>query len=274
MTRAEAARAAAARLAQAGIDDPERDTRRLLRWATGLTAAALSAAMAEAMRGEEPARFEQAVARRAAREPLSHITGEREFWGRSFAIGPEALDPRPDTETLVAWALEGPAPARIVDLGVGSGCILLTLLAEWPQATGLGVDASKAALALARRNADRVGVADRAALRRGDWLCGVDGPVDLVAANPPYLDAAEMTALQPELRFEPALALDGGVDGLAPYRAILRDLPRVLAPDGAAYFEIAAARAEQTAALIAEAGLRPTLRHDLAGRPRVLRATF
>lgn len=275
MSRAEAARAAVPRLAAAGVENPAREARLLLRWASGLGAAELSAALGAEMGAEEAARFSRGLARRAGREPLSHILGWREFWGRRFEIGPEALDPRPDTEALIGWALEGAAPRRIIDLGVGSGCILLTLLSEWPAARGLGVDASEAALALAGRNARMLGLSDRTRLERGDWLSGEVETAELIVANPPYLDAADMAALQPELLHEPALALDGGADGLDAYRAILCDLPRALAPGGAALFEIGATQADAVTALLREVGARNvTSRRDLAGKPRVLRATF
>jgi release factor glutamine methyltransferase len=181
------------------------------------------------------------------------------------------LDPRPETEVLVGWALER-GFRRALDLGVGSGCILLTLLAERPEATGEGVDASPAALAVARENAARLGVADRATLRRGDWLEGA-APADLVLANPPYLDAADMRRLSPETAREPRIALDGGADGLDAYRRIAARLPDVLRAEGEALFEVGAGQADAVANLLREAGFgRVDRRSDLDGRERVVRA--
>ena len=269
--RAEALRAAVSRLASAGVEDPVGDARRLLRAAAGLAAAALSARIGDAMPADEAARFEAALARRAAREPVAHILGLREFWGRSFRVTSDVLDPRPETETLIAAALEGGAAARILDLGVGSGCILLTLLAEWPAAGGTGVDASEAALAVARENAAALGVAARATLRPGDWLEDVSGPFDLIVSNPPYLASSEMADVAPELRREPAAALDGGPDGLAAYRRIAAGAARALAPGGRLLLEIGPSQAEPVSALLREAGLGPVqLRRDLDERPRVL----
>jgi release factor glutamine methyltransferase len=269
-SRAEALRAAAARLAAAGVEDAPRDARLLLRWAAGLEAATLATRLGEPMAGHEAARFAEAVARRAARVPLSHVTGRRAFWRYDFAVTPDVLDPRPETELLVAAALERPF-VRVLDLGVGSGCVLLSLLAERTDATGLGVDASAAALAVAAKNAAALGVADRADLRLGDWLDGVTGPFDLVAANPPYLATAELACLAPEVLAEPHAALDGGTDGLAPYRRIAADLDAVLAPGGRALLEIGPTQAESAADPFRAAGFgRIALRRDMDGRPRLL----
>jgi release factor glutamine methyltransferase len=272
VTRAEALTAAARRLAAAGGSDPARDARLLLRWASGLDAAALSAALDAPCAGAEAERFEAAITRRAARSPLSHVIGFREFWGRRFTVTPDVLDPRPETETLIAWALEGGPAARILDLGVGSGCILLTLLAEWPEATGVGVDASAAALAVAAANAEALGVVSRVRLTPSDWFSGVEGEFNLVVSNPPYLDAADMDALGPEERAEPALALHGGPDGLAPYRAIAAGLDVALAPGGAAFVEIGAGQEAAVAAIFrAEGFAGVAMRADFDRRVRALR---
>lgn len=271
MTRADGLRAAVARLGEAGVPDPARDARLLLRWASGLDATALSVALDVPATPAEADRFADAIARRAARVPLSHITGARAFWQHSFAVGPDTLDPRPETELLVAWALEVPAPDLIVDLGTGTGCILLSLLAAWPVARGIGIDASPAALAVAERNAAALGLGHRAAFRLGDWLDGVTEKPALVVANPPYLASGELAGLDPELRHEPALALDGGPDGLGAYRRIAAGLAGVLAAGGAAFVEIGPTQAGPVAAIFADAGFgRHALRHDLDGRPRTL----
>lgn len=223
--------AATRRLAAAGVDDPARDARLLMRWASGLDGAALSAALRETPPPEVAARFEAAVAARAARRPLSHVTGRRIFWGREFEVTPDTLDPRPETETLIAAALDGTAPGRVLDLGLGTGCILLTLLAEWPFARGVGVEVSAPALEVARRNAARLGVADRADLRAGDWYAGLDGRFDLIVSNPPYIPAAEMAGLSPEVReHEPG----GGADaGRGRARRLSRPRRGALRPAGA-----------------------------------------
>jgi release factor glutamine methyltransferase len=254
-TIAEALRDGARALAAGGIADAGREARLLMRWAAGLDANALTIRAGETLSPEARARFAEGVRRRAARAPLSHVTGARVFWGRSFAVTPDVLDPRPETEILVAWALERGPARRVLDLGVGSGCILLTLLAEWPEARGVGVDASEAALAVAARNAAALGVETRAEFARGDWLSGVSGRFDLIVANPPYLASAEMAALAPEVLAEPRAALDGGADGLDAYRAIAADLRRALAPDGAAIFEIGPTQADAVQALMAAEGL-------------------
>jgi release factor glutamine methyltransferase len=273
VTRAEALRAGAARLAAAGIDGAAREARLLMRWAANLDAAALATALDAPMGAAEAARWAEGLAARAGRAPLSHVTGRRRFWGRDFAVTPDVLDPRPETETLVAWALEGPPAARVLDLGVGSGCILLTLLAEWPDARGLGVDASQAALAVAARNAVALGVSDRSTLRGGDWLDGVDARFDLVVANPPYLSDADMERLAPEARAEPAQALHGGPDGLDGYRRIAAGLAAALKPGGVALFEVGAGQADAVSAILRAGGAATVeTRADLDGRARVLRA--
>lgn len=274
VSRADAARAAAEALDAAGVEGAARDARLLVRWACGLSAAGLAAAPEAALDAGQAARLAAGVARRAGRAPLSHVTGRREFWGREFEVTPDVLDPRPETETLIALALERGPAARVLDLGVGSGAILLTLLAEWPEARGVGVDASPAALAVARRNAERLGVAARAEMLEGDWLAGATGRFDLVVSNPPYLTSAEAAAASPELAHEPRLALDGGPDGLAPYRRIAAEAPAALAPGGAVVVEFGVGQGEAAAALFRAAGFRATrLAPDFDGRPRALLAT-
>jgi release factor glutamine methyltransferase len=216
------------------------------------------------------------VERRLAGEPVSRIVGIREFYGRPFHIDASTLDPRPDTETLIEAALslvDREKPVKLLDLGTGSGCILVTLLAELPRATGIGVDRSLAALSIARANAEALGVAGRARFVAGDWLGSVEDTFDLVVVNPPYLSAAEMAELSPEVgAHDPEEALDGGPDGLSAYRSIAPCLGAVLRPRGIALFEIGHTQAEAVSRLLAEAGLRleggPW--RDLAGRPRVV----
>ncbi|MGG7566403.1 peptide chain release factor N(5)-glutamine methyltransferase [Rhodovulum sp. DZ06] len=269
-TRADLLRAAAARLDAAGVPGAAGDARALLRWASGLSAAGFSVGLSDPAAPEEAARFEAAVSAREARRPVSQIIGKREFWGRDFIVTEDVLDPRPETETLIDAALQGPAPKRILDLGLGSGCILLTLLAEWPGAMGVGVDASAAALDIARRNAAALGLEARADLRLGDWATGIDGPFDLVVSNPPYIAEDEMPGLSPEVRdWEPRMALTPGGDGLSPYRILGAEAPRLLAPGGRVLLECGAGQAEAVAGMLAEAGLGGVRVHrDMDGRGR------
>ncbi|MGM0585055.1 MAG: peptide chain release factor N(5)-glutamine methyltransferase [Pseudomonadota bacterium] len=259
-------------LAEAGVPGAERDARLLLRWASGLEAAAFSARLAEAPGAGEAARFAAALAGRAARRPLSQIMGGREFWGRRFEVSGAVLDPRPETETLIAAALEGPAPRRVLDLGLGSGCILLTLLAEWPETSGLGVERSPEALAVARRNAEALGVAKRAELAEGDWWKAVRGRFELVVSNPPYIPEREVEGLDPEVRdWEPFGALSGGADGLAAYRAIAGGLDGALAEGGRAILEIGTGQEDAVAEIFRGRGFDMTrAHHDLDARARAL----
>ncbi len=264
-----------ARLAAAGVAGAERDARRLLAWAAGLPPARLQGALASPAAPPETRRFLSAIAARAGRRPVSQILGERLFWGRRFAVSPEALDPRPETETLVAAALERPF-ARVLDLGTGTGCLLLTLLAERAEAQGLGTDISGPALALAAKNARALGLAARAAFLRTDWTAGIpaSAAADLVVSNPPYLAEREIAGLAPELAaHEPRAALTPGGDGLAAYAAIAAGLGRILLPGGRAILEVGPGQAEPVGALLAGAGLRPAAPlPDLDGRARAVLA--
>jgi release factor glutamine methyltransferase len=260
------------RLARAGVPEPARDARLALRWAAGLDGAALAAALDSPAEWEEAARFDAAIARRAAREPMSHITGTRAFWGRDFGVGPEVLDPRPETEVLVAEALHRGPVGRVLDLGTGSGCILLTLLAEWPGASGLGTDISPQALARARRNADMLGVGKRAEFAIADWMDGVGSRFDLIVSNPPYIAEAEIADLEPEVRgHEPRIALTLGGDGLGAYRRIAAGVLRLMAPRARLMVEIGPTQSHEVAAILAGAGLRVThVIPDFDQRPRVM----
>ena len=272
MIRARLLSEAVGRLAQAGVPDPAREARLALRWAAGLDGAALGAAMDEAAAPEEAARFARAIERREGREPMSHITGTRLFWGRAFGVGAEVLDPRPETEVLVGEALHRGTVARVLDLGTGSGCLLVTLLAEWPRATGLGTDISPAALARARRNADMLGVGGRAEFAIADWTEGIEGRFDLIVSNPPYVAEAEMAGLEPEVRgYEPRIALTPGGDGLGAYRRISAGVLGLMEPGARLMVEIGPTQSNEVAAILAAAGLRVThVIPDLDQRPRVI----
>ncbi|MBV0912989.1 peptide chain release factor N(5)-glutamine methyltransferase [Anianabacter salinae] len=264
MTDAAAAIAAArARLAAAGVPDPATDARRLLAHVTGR-------AVPDSLTPDEAAAYAAAITRRAAREPVSHITGTRQFWRHSFHVTPDVLDPRPDTETLVAAALDLEWRS-VLDLGTGSGAILLSLLAERGGATGTGTDVSAAALSVARGNAEALGLRGRAAFLKSDWWNGVTGPFDLIVSNPPYISGAEMQTLAPELAFEPRLALTPGGDGLAAYRIIAARARGHLTPQGWLLVEIGHGQGQAVCGLFTSAGLEMVeVRPDLNGKDRVV----
>lgn len=223
-----------------------------------------------------PSAFDALIARRLAHEPVAYITGARAFWTIELLVGPGVLVPRADSETLIEAAVAhfaGRAPATILDIGTGPGTLLLAALDQWRGATGLGIDASPVALDYAARNAIRLGMQARARFRAGDWAAGVTDRFDLVLANPPYI--ADTDPLPAEVRnHEPGAALFAGAEGLDAYRALVPQLPRLLAPDGVAVLEIGASQAEAVMGLLTAAELAPVLHHDLAGRPRALSATF
>ena len=264
--------AAAARLAAAGVPDAPRDARRLMAAALGVGADRLSLHAGEAIGSEAAAAFARMLDERARFRPVAQIVGQRAFWGRDFVVTSAVLDPRPETETLVAAALDGPAAARLLDIGTGSGAILLTLLAEWTLAEGVGTDIDADALAVAETNAVRLGVAARCRLLRGTWTAGAAGPFDLVVSNPPYIAEAEIEGLAADVRaWEPRHALTPGPTGLESYAAIAAELSAVLAPGGRALFEIGPTQAAAVAGLLAAAGYPAARVHpDLDGRDRVV----
>ena len=257
------------------VDAPAREAALVLR-AAGLGPPDLIAEP-DAPLGAAAAKAERYAARRAAGEPLSRILGRREFWGLDLAISPDVLDPRPETETIVEAALTKFADRRgealrVLDLGVGSGALLCALLAEFRAARAVGVDRSKAAAMIARANVEALGLAQRVQIRLGDWGAGLDGQFDLVVSNPPYIRSADIAGLAPEVRdHDPRLALDGGLDGLDAYRALLPDVARLLTPGGRFLFEVGAGQAEAVKALAAAAGLVDLATHrDLAAIERVV----
>lgn len=273
MTAREALRRGADRLAAAGIPNPRLEARLLLLHAAGLTPEALLRDLDQPVGA---AGFDARLIRRAAREPLALILGRQEFWSLSFAVSPATLIPRADSETVVEAALaalpDRAAPLRVLDLGVGTGCLLLAVLHERPAAWGVGVDLSPDAAGLAARNADALGLAGRAAFVCADWDTPLRGRFDLVLSNPPYVRTDAVAGLMPEVsRHEPARALDGGADGLAAYRRILARLPALLASGGAAVLELGEGQAGHVGALAAGAGLPlQEVRRDLAGIERAL----
>ena len=222
-------------------------------------------------------RFKKSPTRRAAGEPLSRIVGKREFWGLSFAISPHVLDPRPETETIVEAALSilsdrREDPLHILDLGVGSGALLCALLTEFGAARGIGVDISADAADVARGNLQACGLSLRAEIRVGDWTSGLEGRFDLIVSNPPYIPTADLAGLPREVRdFDPWLALDGGIDGLAAYRRIMPESRLLLAPGGWLLAELGAGQAAEVTAIAKQCGFTDVRTYqDLAGVDRVV----
>lgn len=271
---------ATARLADAGIAEPRREARLVLALALGIEPAAVLGWPERAVDPEKARAAEALYERRARHEPLSRLAGRREFWSLDFALSPETLDPRPDSETLIAAALadipDRRAPLRVVDFGTGTGCLLLALLSELPRARGIGIDVASGAVATARANAAALGLADRAEFQLGGWESRIEGTADVILANPPYIPCDEIAALPPEvLRYDPRVALDGGPDGLAAYRALAPAFRNLLSATGRAYLELGAGQAEQVSRLMTEAGLTvAAVKQDLAGIERCLIATL
>ncbi len=275
-TLAAALESAARRLKQAGVPEPRREARLLVGHALGVEVEVVLGDPERAIGGSEAARIAALVTLRAERRPMAQVLGVREFWSLPFRVAAETLDPRPDSETVVEAALacvsDRNAGLRLLDLGTGTGCLLLALLSELPRARGVGVDVCGQACAVARANAVALGLDGRASFVVGDWGRNLAGAFDLIVANPPYVPESEFGALDPEVSlFEPRRALSGGADGLACYRALAPDLVRLLAPQGTAILEVGAGQASAVRSIIAGAGLVwAGLRHDLAGRERCL----
>jgi len=261
------------RLAEAGVDNPALDARLLAAHALGLDRTALLTQNERDLSAKEQTAIDALIARRAAREPVGRILGLREFWGLPFGLNEATLEPRPDTETLVEMAL-ALLPSRhcerLLDLGTGTGCLLLSLLHELPAATGLGIDLASRAVAQAQDNAKRLGLDNRARFQTGNWLDGIEETFDLIISNPPYIPASDIETLAPEVKqFDPLAALDGGADGLDPYRHLIPRLPALLNPEGIVLFEVGIGQAMQVAALMREAGFdKVTIKADLGGIDR------
>ncbi len=270
ITLAAALAGAVRALRAAGVPDPATDARALLAHASGIAPDRLTLHLHDPLDDSTATFLAALTARRAARVPVSHLVGARLFWGRRFAVTPDVLDPRPETETLVAEALGQPF-TRMLDLGTGSGCILVSCLADQPLATGIGADISPAALRVAQANVDAFGFAHRAQLVPSDWFSDVQGQFDLIVSNPPYIAASEMASLAPEVRHEPDMALTPGGDGLDAYRVIARGAPAHLLPGGRLIVEIGPTQAKAVMALFAAEGLRECRAfRDLDGRDRVV----
>lgn len=271
MTGAQALAQAIKTLRAAGVPDAPRDARRLLAHAMGITPDRLTLMVQDDLSEQAAGAFDAMITRRAARAPVSHIIGRRSFYGRDFIVSPDVLDPRPETEELVALALQAPFE-QVLDLGTGSGCILLTLLAECPTACGIGVDMSPEALRVAQMNADHLRV--NATFKTSDWFENVTGQFDLIVSNPPYIALNEMPDLSPELSHEPQVALTDKADGLTAYRAISAGVGAHLRPRGRVLVEIGPTQAAAVMNLFTRAGLENVQTHpDLDGRDRVISAT-
>lgn len=260
-------------LTEAGIEQAAGDARRLMAYALGIDLDRLTLALPEPISGAAEAAFEAAILRRKGREPVSHIVGLRMFYGREFRVTGDVLDPRPETEVLIEVALAEPFE-DVLDLGTGSGCILLTLLAEMDCARGLGTDVSDAALAIARDNLERMDLGPRARFAAHDWFEGLTGNFDLIVSNPPYIALDELDGLAPDVvNWEPRQALTDGGDGLGAYRAIFAGMGRHLRPGGRIMVEIGPTQADAVAAMAELARLDAIqVLPDLDGRDRVVMA--
>ncbi len=275
MTLSEALALAIPRLREAGIEDAARDARLLLAHACGIAGDRVNLHLRDDLTAAARQRFFDSIAARLRRQPISQLVGQRLFWGRPFRVTPDVLDPRPETETLISAAIEGPF-GTVLDLGTGSGCILLTLLLERPGTRGLGIELSPAALIVAKRNRHDYGMEGRMGLRQGSWYDGVDQKFDLIVSNPPYIAADEMAGLAPEVRdHEPHLALTPGGDGLDACRAIAAQAPAHLLPGGRLIVEIGPTQAQAVTGFFTAAGLASVeTRRDLDGRDRVICAVL
>lgn len=268
-------------LAETGIETAALDARLLIEHACSLDHAGFIAESRTELKDDQLFSLLKLAERRINREPVSRIIGKTEFWSLEFALSAETLDPRPDTETLIELALlmlkeKQDAPLRLLDLGVGSGCILLSLLTELPNAVGVGVDLSKPALETARQNSQALGLDQRVQFHESDWFSSLNGHFDVIVSNPPYIPQAEIDQLQPEVAlFEPRAALDGGPDGLDPYRLIFEQAPTYLAASGIILLEFGQGQEADIVKLLNRSALQAQVRHfqlepDLQGITRVI----
>ena len=268
--------AAVLELQRSHVETASLDARILLEHVLGISREELLMGMDRHLTPQQQEAYKKLVAERAARRPLAQIVGRREFWGAEFSVSQNTLDPRPDSETLVEAVLERvedrSAPLSILDLGTGTGCLLLSLLRELPDAKGLGVDVSPDALTVAKENAGALGLDERVRFVGSNWCEHVEGTFDIVISNPPYIPTADIEALEPEVsRYEPRLALDGGVDGLECYRRIMEKMPHLLSARGFAALEIGIGQQRSLEILAQQNGLTvDAVKKDLGGIPRVV----
>lgn len=262
------------RLREAGIDGAARDAQLLLAQVLRIEVMRLSLERDMQVSPADMLAYEDMLDRRIAREPVSKIIGRRQFWGRDFTVTRDVLDPRPETETLIAEALTGAPPSRLLDLGTGSGILAITLVAEWREAFAVATDLSDPALKVAARNATLNGVDNRLTFLASDWFARVQGRFDLIVSNPPYIAADEMPSLAPEvLGFDPQMALTPGGDGLDPYRKIAAGALAHMDPGGRILVEIGFRQGRAVSDIFAAAGLEDVRIHpDMDGRDRVIGA--
>ena len=276
---ADALRQAVLELQQAHIETASLDARILLQFVLGVSREQLLADTRLTLTSRQLSAFMQLIEKRSERQPVAQLIGKRDFWNHCFKVTCDTLDPRPDSETLIESVLHyfqsRPLPARILDLGTGTGCLLLSLLHEYPLARGVGVDICKNALAVAKENAASLQIDNRTAFINSSWASEVEGSFDLIVSNPPYIPTAAIAMLAPEVSlYEPKLALDGGPDGLDCYRAIVPQLSRVLAPQGLAVFEMGIGQAREMETLAAQCGLQVIgIKEDMAGIARCVLIT-
>ena len=268
----------ASRLRKAGVDNPRLDAKLIVQACLGRGPEYLLAHGGDECPADRAEDVETMTLRREAREPMAHILGRREFWSLEFKVSKDVLCPRPDSETLIEAVLarisNHERPMTILDLGTGSGCLLLALLSEFPKATGIGIDRSRAAVDIAAENAGSLDLRDRATFVRIDWGGYRGGPFDIVIGNPPYIPSADIATLEPEVaRFEPLSALDGGRDGLDRHRTIRELLPRILKPGGYFFTEFGLGQARALSRLFRKDDIEVVdIKSDLSGRERVMTA--
>ncbi len=263
------------KLRESSSESPELEARRLIKRHLGIDWAEIVSDPGKILEDSSLNAIKSDLERRVKGEPLSRIEGIREFHGLEFIVTPDTLDPRPETEILVDRALKlfhGKHPAKVLDMGTGTGCIIITLLKAWPETQGLATDISPGALETAKKNARQHGVAGRLSFKQADWGEGITGPFDLILSNPPYIRHSDIESLQKEVRnHDPILALSGGFDGLEAYKKIFSTLPKLLSPDGKALFEIGAGQEADIVRLSRESRIRvEAVRPDYAGIPRVV----
>lgn len=261
---------AAKTLASAGVASPRLDARLLLAYVCDVSSEKILGYPQTELTQPQQEQFSQLITRRANREPLSHLIGKREFWGMDFTVTADTLDPRPDSETLIEAVIEQfsnrKEPLNILDLGTGTGCLLLSLLATYPHAKGVGVDVSASALEVAKTNAKHLALAKRTRFMLNDWCEGLEETYDIIVSNPPYITSSDVKTLEPEVaHYEPYLALVGGEDGLSCYRKIIPQLPPLLSSKGYAFLEFGQGQEHQVMNIALEAGLTyVSFKKDLA----------
>ena len=263
------------KLSESGIEGAARDARILTAYALQIPISELSLKINEQVSGEITSKLEKLILRRIHREPISKILGRREFWGRTFSINENVLDPRGDTETLIDFVIEKPVKS-VLELGTGSGAIAITLACEWKEVHVTAIDISEEALSLAKSNAEKFNVQNKIDFFKSDWFEAVKGSFDLIISNPPYIGLIEKDEISTEvIKYDPEIALFAGRDGLDAYRRIIPNLPKFLNPDGFAVLEIGASQGNQVKNMMNAVGLIDAkIVKDLSGKDRLVAAKF